>query len=66
MIFRGRGSRKADIDGRLPKKRGLGQFADLRMGWGRKSGVVLLRRDEGGGGGLILQRTLLGFLPSFL
>ena len=52
MIFRGRGSRKADIDGRLPKKRGLGQFADLRMGWGRKSGVVLLRRDEGGGGGV--------------
>ena len=48
MIFRGRGSRKADIDGRLPKKRGLGQFSDLRMGWGRKSGVVLLRRDEGG------------------
>ena len=33
LTFRG-GSRKTNIEGGLPKKRGgLGQFADLRGGW---------------------------------
>ena len=34
----GGGSQKANREGGLPKKRGLGQFADLR-GLGKKRGV---------------------------
>ena len=36
----GGGSGKTNIEGRLPKKEGLGQFADLRGGLGKKEGVV--------------------------
>ena len=39
LIFKGGSSQKTDIEGGLPKKGGLGQFADLKAG-------------EGGGGGL--------------
>ena len=46
--FMGRGSRKTNIEGRLPKKGGLGQFADLRGGGGlaRKRGWFFFK---GGG-----------------
>ena len=40
----GGGSRKTNIEGGLPKKRGLGQFADLREDLARKRGGVF----EGG------------------
>ena len=32
------GSQKNNIEGGLPKKGGLGQFADLRVGLGKKRG----------------------------
>ena len=34
----GGGHKKNNIQGELPKQGGLGQFADLRGGLGRKSG----------------------------
>ena len=37
---------KTNIEGELPKKGGLGQFADLRGGWQERGGSVF----EGGGG----------------
>ena len=37
------GSQKNQYIGGLPKKRKLGQFADLRGGLARKRGVVFLR-----------------------
>ena len=39
------GLRKNNIEGGLPKKGGLGQFADLRGGLGKKEEVVFLRGD---------------------
>ena len=40
------GSRKTNIEGGLPKKEGLGQFADLRGGdLGRKEGVGLFEGE---------------------
>ena len=46
----GGSSRKTDIEGGLPKKGGLGQFADLREGGGgglaRKRKVVFLRGGD--------------------
>ena len=36
--FRGRVHKKSDIEGGLPKKGRLGQFADLRRGLGKKEG----------------------------
>ena len=41
-IFRG-GSWKAMYRGKLPEKGGVGQFANLRGGVGKKEGVVFLR-----------------------
>ena len=41
--FRGGGSWNTNIEGGLPKKGGLGQFANLRRGLTRKRWVVFLR-----------------------
>ena len=47
-VHGGWSSQKTDIEGALPKKVGLGQFADLREGGlGKKEGVGVF---EGGGG----------------
>ena len=42
-IFRGMLTKNQYIGGKLPKKRGLGQFVDLRGGLDEKQGVVFLR-----------------------
>ena len=43
LAFTGGNSRKTDIEGGLPKKEGLGQFADLRGTLARKRGGLFLR-----------------------
>ena len=45
QLLRGGSSQKIDIQGGLSKKRVLGQFADLRGGWGGGG----LGKKEGGG-----------------
>ena len=40
--FRGGGSQKTNIEGGLPKKGGLGQFANLRVGLAKKRDGVLV------------------------
>ena len=47
--FMGRGSRKTNLEGKLSKKGGLGQFADLRGGdLARKRGRFFFIRGGGG------------------
>ena len=43
MGWGGGGSLKINIERGLPKKRGLGQFADLRGAWQERGGGVFLR-----------------------
>ena len=43
LTFTGGSSRKTDIEGGLPKKEGLGQFADLRGTLARQRRVLFLR-----------------------
>ena len=46
--------KKAIYRGKLPKKGGFRQFADLRGGWGKRGDGVFDRGGGGGGGGWYL------------
>ena len=61
QLLGGGGSRKTNIDGGLPKRGGLGQFANLmRGGLGKKEAGVFLR------GRVMPQCTLWSSLPDSL